>query len=287
MLSFEILLVAAVIGLYLADSAQLLYANEGLVFRARGRWCAALGSNSVTLLRRGLYVPAPFSPQRPIFRLTWAASERTARNPDPSCGDAQTGDAVAPLGDCQLPSRPDEAALDSPTTQAADESLPSDPARKAWDSLADRFLPLAFPLWLVGLGLFALLPLGLFSPLGYRAVLPALLLIYGGALWALVWVWRHRDQFGLAPPKWTSLAFESLICPPCALNLVRKLALRMDEAALPSSDLLHVAQFLLDPSDRHDLQRAILECLEERMDSETDTTGEQIRRLREQLLRDS
>jgi len=242
--SVEVLLVVAAAAIYIADSAQLLYANEGLVFPVGRQWRATLGAKQFSLLGRALHVPAPLAPQRPLFRLTWSASE----------------EAVAAA----------HAASAGP-----------------WNAVAKRFAPLALPLWVIALGLFALLPIGLFSPLGDRAILPGLLCIYGGALWALAWTWMRRDRFRLALPTWISLAFECLVCPPCAVNLVRKLSLRMDEALLPACNLLQAADTLLGAPERCTFRQSLIESLEGRADIDEGPTGTFVRRMREAIAKES
>jgi hypothetical protein len=247
--SVEVLLVAAASAIYIADSAQLLYANEGLIFLVRRGWRATLGAKQFSLLGRSVHIPAPLAPQRPLFRLSWSASA------------ASEGAAAA-------------TGAERPT--AAE-----------WAALAERFAPLALPLWVIALGLFALLPIGLFSPLGYRAVLPGLLLIYGGAVWALAWTWLRRGPLHLTRSKWSLLAFECLACPPCALNLVRKLSLGMDEALLPGRNLIQAVDTLLRASERSTFRRSLIESLEDRLDLDEGSTGAFIRQMREAIAKDS
>jgi hypothetical protein len=68
-----ILLMALVIGLYLADSALLLHRNEGVLSTAGGeRWLVDLGSRDFEVRGKHLYLPNPFFPHRPVFRLAWS-----------------------------------------------------------------------------------------------------------------------------------------------------------------------------------------------------------------------
>jgi hypothetical protein len=71
MLQAEIALMLAVAGLYLYDSAFLLYGNEGVV-SATGRngWAVRFGS-AIQLCGRNLFIPSPLLAHRPIFRLMW------------------------------------------------------------------------------------------------------------------------------------------------------------------------------------------------------------------------
>ena len=257
MISVEVLLVAAAIAIYIADSAQLLYADEGLIFPVRRRWRATLGAKQFSLLGRSVHIPAPFAPHRPLFRLTWSASAASEERAVAATGRIRRGKEI------------------ERTTAAK------------WEALAQRFAPLSLPLWVIALGLFALLPIGMFSPLGYRAVLPGLLLIYGGAVWGLAWTWLKRESLRLKRSKWISLAFECLVCPPCALNLVRKLSVRMDEALLPGRDLIQAADMLLHASERSTFRQNLIESLEDRMDIDEGSTGAFIRRMREEIAKES
>lgn len=65
-----LLLVAA--GLYLYDSALLLYGDEGVIQPAGWRgWVVRFGSG-IQIRGKNLFVPSPFLPHRPVFRLAWA-----------------------------------------------------------------------------------------------------------------------------------------------------------------------------------------------------------------------
>lgn len=79
----EALLMAAVLGLYLYDSALLLCVNEAVLTASRkGRWSVAFGSPYITLRGHELLLPNPFTPTRPMFRLAWdfdAAASRAAQ----------------------------------------------------------------------------------------------------------------------------------------------------------------------------------------------------------------
>lgn len=105
------------------------------------------------------------------------------------------------------------------------------------------FLPLAPALWGIATGLFVLLPLGFLTRLGDRALLSALILVFGNIVFALAWTWSHRSVLNLSTRRFLTLAFESIICPPFALNLVRHLSLQMDL----KEDAVNAAQRLQSP----------------------------------------
>ena len=70
-LEAEAALLLAAAGLYLYDSALLLYRDEGVVSTAgRTRWTVRFGSG-YQIRGRYLFIPSPLMPHRPIFRLVW------------------------------------------------------------------------------------------------------------------------------------------------------------------------------------------------------------------------
>lgn len=67
----ESVLMACAVGLYLVDSALLLYFNEGVVSpKGRDGWIVRFGS-TLRLRGRELFIPSPLAPHRPLFRLAW------------------------------------------------------------------------------------------------------------------------------------------------------------------------------------------------------------------------
>jgi len=69
----ELVLMLVAAGLYLYDSALLLHINEGMVMPARGgAWRVRFGSSRLSFRGKELYVPSPFLPHRPEFRLLWS-----------------------------------------------------------------------------------------------------------------------------------------------------------------------------------------------------------------------
>lgn len=60
------------LGLYLFDSAVLLHINEAVITPRRGGgWRLRFGSRHFTIRGLELYLPSPFLPHRPGFRLLW------------------------------------------------------------------------------------------------------------------------------------------------------------------------------------------------------------------------
>jgi len=85
--------------------------------------------------------------------------------------------------------------------------------------------------WTMAFALFALLPLGLFSRWGDLVIVAALLTFYGAAITALAVLWPQRHRYQCNTKQFVHLAFESLTCPPFALNLIRHLSLGRTQTA--------------------------------------------------------
>lgn len=230
----ELALMAGAAALYLADSAFLLYSNEGVVSpKGRNGWSVRFGS---TLRLRGkeLFVPSPLTPHRPVFRLTWD---------------------------------PDQAG------RAGDPS---------WSARRGALGPLTPLVWGMALALFALLPLGLYTRLGDAALLAAIALLYVSIIAALGWLALARRRLGIAGRRLAALAFESLVCPPLALNVIRKVSAEMTAR----EDLVDAARRLLAPADWERARLQFVSRIEEELESEDEDSARasRLRRRRQDLL---
>ena len=196
----EVLLVAAMAGLYLYDSARLMHLNEGvLAATLGGRWSLHFGTENFTLWGKEPFVPNPLLPHRPLFPLHWKQ-----------------------------------------------QLVPAIPPARRW--IPPPFGPykvLAPLVWLMALALFGLIPAGLFSRFGNQSIAAGILLFYTTALLALAYIWFKRSALLLTPRQVGALAFESLTCPPFALNIVRHISWQ----ATPSEELLSAARRLLRKDD--------------------------------------
>jgi len=196
----EVLLVAAMFGLYLYDSVQLLHSNEGVLAATLwGRWSLHFGAEHYTLRGKEPFLPNPLLPHRPAFPLRWkqqltAAIPSSQRWTPPPFGPYKV---LAPF------------------------------------------------VWLMALGLFGIIPAGLFSRYGNEAIAAGIVLFYAAALIALTYVWFKRHTLLLTPRQVAALAFESLTCPPFALNLVRHISWR----AAPAEELVSAGRRLLQKDD--------------------------------------
>ena len=234
LLQAELLLMALAIGLYLYDSALLLYVNEAVVMPARGgRWLVRFGCARVRLLNRELLVPHPLLPHRPLFRLDWRFPSKTAASCD-------------------------------------------------WAALRAALRPLAPMVWGMALALFVLLPLGLFTRAGDPLAIAALVVLYLNLLAALAWLWLKKAGLGIPGRRLALLSFESLVCCPLGLNIVRKisLSLRVEE------DLVVAARRLQAAQDWSETCAELIARLEEEMSDEAEDAARLavLRMSRQQLL---
>jgi len=174
--SAEVLLVAALVALYLQDSARLLHFDEVLVEGGGRRWSVSAG-HSLELRGRFLSLPHPLLPMRTRFRASWL----------------------------------DDARIDAPDTP---------------DTLA-RYARMLWPIRvgssLVGVVLLGVVPwllLGSRDPLQLLAALACTWLLVAGMT---AWLMLHRARLQVPARRIGMLTMESLLCPPHAINLYRRL----------------------------------------------------------------
>jgi hypothetical protein len=218
LLQAELLLLGGAAALYLVDSVLLLCFDEGVLMPAGRRgWRVSFATDKLHVMGRGVFLPNPLLPQRPLFRLAW-------RFPTP-------GGAPSPH----------------------------------WAARRALLRPLAPPVWGMFAALFVLLPLGLFR-LGDAAVLAAAALFYTSLLVGLAWTGLNRARCGLTPGRFAMLAFECLVCPPFALNLVRKIS-----TAMPvHEDLVRAARALQAPRDWDAARREFVARLDQEIEAEAE-----------------
>lgn len=126
--------------------------------------------------------------------------------------------------------------------QEEDIEMPSAP----WNPVDVRPYSNLCPLiWGMVIAQFVLIPVGLFSRLGSAFVVFGLGLFYFNAIAALIYVLISRKSFGLSLRRVGAIAFESLTCPPFAINIVRHVSLSTEVA----EDLLVSGRHLLHESD--------------------------------------
>lgn len=138
-----------------------------------------------------------------------------------------------------------------------------------------------WPLGLLMLLLFAVLPAALWLDAPPRLLWTLLAEVYLCVLLGLVVLWAARPRLGLTHGDLFKIAAESLLCPPLALNALRKASLKAAVGVPPSV----VWQELdgLDTEGMSEAQRALWQALcvrvAEALDWAPETGGE-----REQLL---
>jgi hypothetical protein len=141
---------------------------------------------------------------------------------------------------------------------AAEEDTQAD---TAWSSELHRFSVAAPCSVTAFVGLFVLLPLGLFTPLGARAILPAVVLVYGCIAAALLVIRLRCRMPAFSKLQFAGFAFECLACPPFGISTVRRAALRTQV----SEPLTHAAVRLLSPGQRRLLGSHCLGVLDEEL----------------------
>ena len=211
------LLMALVTGLYLYDSALLLYRNEGILRPdSNGNWAVQFGFDDTRILGKDIYIPNPFLPHRPLFRLSWAFAG------------------------------------------AAGE------AGENWAADREAFAALAPMVWGVAIALFVCLPLGFFTPLADKMLVSGIVLLYLSIFAALLWVWLHRQVLHVSEKRFAGIAFECVVCPPFALNLIRGISLKIPVG----EDLVHASRRLQNPGEWRATCDRFLKRLDEEMEGE-------------------
>lgn len=189
--SFEQLLALGIVGFYLIDSAMLLCFNELVFVKRRNGWGIVGGQQGLQVLGRSLLVPNPITPAQPLFRTCWVLSP---------AGDAAGSDPVAggkaDFGQLQL--------------------------QRYLDALRPvRYVTMLLLVLLLGALPAVLLAIG--AGTEFALLLAA---VYLGIGVMLVTIYLSRGELGLPGKAFAKLAFDSLACPPLALNAVRRISLR-------------------------------------------------------------
>ena len=148
--------------------------------------------------------------------------------------------------------------------QASRIHLPGDPAVvQGLQAHAASLRRFAVPLYGLGCALFVLLPGALFVWPGEAGQLVAAALVYLFAGWIAMQVWRHGRTGHTPRSVARAIAVQCLLCPPFALNAVRKLS----AAYTPAIDLLQAAHPLLQPAAWDALARRMEAVIEAEMDA--------------------
>lgn len=138
-----------------------------------------------------------------------------------------------------------------------------------WTAARGVLARLAPPVWSLAVVMFAVLPLALFGRFGDLAVLAGFLLVYLNLLWLIASLWRGRVALGLSNRACMLVALDLLVCPPFAVNLIRRLALRFKV----EEDFIHAAQRLLGREDWEAARAQVLSRLDDEISFEPQDTA--------------
>ncbi len=194
--SFELLLVLGAFGIYLFDSAMLLAGREIVLINKGKDWAFAVPRTRWQLKGKNFYLPNPFTPGRPLFRIQWYGDGGGKHTPPKEQGFTQVQELAAELGG-RMGSR----------TSVAMGAL----------GIATSVLSL-----LLAIGL----PLSLLVFHSPAAFLGLLAVVYPTILLMLVLLFRRSAALGISRREFWKLAFDSLACAPLAVNVVRRISLR-------------------------------------------------------------
>jgi hypothetical protein len=136
------------------------------------------------------------------------------------------------------------------------------------DAMHDAPPILVLLVWSIAMVLFLLLPLGFFTSLGSRILIAAAGLLYLSIILALVYLWACREAMKLTRKQIGKLAFEYLICPPFALNLIRAVSLSQP----PGEDLISAARRLQSAEAWKLTRGQLLHRLDEEIEMEIEGT---------------
>ena len=236
-LSAEVGLMLLVVGLYLYESSVLLFCNQAVLSPGWAKaWHVQFGLKHLGIRGKELCFAQLLSPWRPLFVLTWRFEDRA-------------------------PVRPSAEAGTEP---------PKEVATVAWRPPAVASQQILMPIvWWLSIATFIVLPLGLFTSLGDAAVLGAGGMLYLGILILLVVLWRYRSHFQLSKTELFSTTFEYLLCPPFALNVVRRLSLKTKI----EDDLESIAHSLQNPQAWQHTRNLMLERLDDQIAYEAQDTA--------------
>lgn len=116
---------------------------------------------------------------------------------------------------------------------------------QAWQNRRFIYSTLTPMIYALAVTLFGIMPLALFFYPSDTLLLLCLGFAYLNLIGCIAWLYWKRDVIGLSNKKLFSLSFECLVCPPIALNLVRRLSIQTQT----NQDLISVACHLLAPAD--------------------------------------
>jgi hypothetical protein len=242
-LSAELELAGLIFVLYIQDTVLLLNSNEGvLTYTSDGRWKLSLGSTNTRVMGKNLYVPNLLTVHRPHYRMRWSFEA------DEASGDTQS----------------DGVQVEASMPAKASDPMPSD-----WSPNLELFQGLGIVTMMMAFIQFVAFPAVMFLYQTDASVIVVLVAIYLTVMAALALVWSRMDAFGLTSKKYAGLCFECLICPPIAINLVRRFSVDLCRSA----DLVVAAQKLVTPESWQEAQQALGRRIEDQLSLELEDTN--------------
>jgi hypothetical protein len=234
MISAELELIGLIYALYLQDSVLLLHSNEGVITSTgEGRWSLGLGSTHARIMGKNLLFPNPLMVHRPQYRMGWSFEEVPAK-----------------------------VALPHKNKKAKKGTKPNSDAGIAyWAPDLQAFKLLSKFTIMNGLLQLVLLPLIIMLYQTDALVISAIAVTYLMVFATLGVARANAELFGLTGRKFVGLCFECLVCPPLAINLVRRLSLDL----CSSADLLDASAKLLAPEDWANAKQKFAQRLEDQM----------------------
>ncbi|MBS0388441.1 MAG: hypothetical protein JSR15_08150 [Proteobacteria bacterium] len=192
----ELYFVVGALLLYLLDSGLLLYGDELLFATGLSGWHNVAGGGQLLLGRRLLW-PNPLLPAARLLRVCWSrASTDNVGGAPPAPATSERVEAVA--------------------------------FRRALQ-------PLQFGVVVLLLLVAVALPALLYAYGPGLEVLLLLAAIYVLNLSMAAWLWHARSRLELGARACAMLTVDLLLCPPFAINLVRKISLQQQAAGDPLS----------------------------------------------------
>jgi hypothetical protein len=221
----ELLLVAIYVGLYLYDSALLMYANEAILIPiGKDSWSVAFGSNKTTLKGKEVYLPNPILPTQLLFRLSWKFEKNASHSIDD------------------------------------------------WTIRRDSLKEFGPAVWSLFALIFGFLPYALFSRQGDLFILLAFASIYINVVLITLLLWIKRKKNELTIKDFIGIAIDLIICPPFALNIIRRLSLRIPV----TEDLVSAAQRLQTSESWEKTKVELLTRLDDEIGGEDDGTSRKV-----------
>jgi hypothetical protein len=142
-------------------------------------------------------------------------------------------------------------------------------ATSAWTADSPQAL-LAMRAWpvAIALSLFGLVPFALYAHQGLPALLAAVGLTYALILGAVAHAWLRRGQLEITGPALGRLSAEVALCPPYAVNVIRKISILKS----PAADLLETARVRIRGEALATVHRECAEHIARQLETEEEGT---------------